>query len=220
VLRVEAIVHNTQELRCGRRIERFPKIVSRLRSMAEGFLNNLYCLDTASITNGFLEQLPTPSRVGETRVGGVDISKPRMRSVLSAVLALACSPNGFTVSELVAQVQSRNPQLGYGPRRAAYDLKKLRGKDLIQKKQAHAGTKRHPPACALWPLWSSFARKYSSRFSREWASPRWAGSRTIGPRSMSTTKPYDKTCSYCLKTLELLRRNQRQLFVDVDFLSA
>src|SRR2546426_6769973 len=40
VLRVEPIVHNTQELRCGRRIERFPKIVSRLRSMAEGFLNN------------------------------------------------------------------------------------------------------------------------------------------------------------------------------------
>ena len=145
MLRVEAIVHNTQALRCGRRIERFPKIVSRLRSMAEGFLNNLYCLDTAFITDGFLEQLPTPSRVGETRVGGVDISKPRMRTVLSAVLGLACSPNGFTVSELAAEVQSRNPQLGYGPRRAAYDLKKLRGKDLIQKK---TGSRRYqtPPA--------------------------------------------------------------------------
>jgi hypothetical protein len=81
--------------------------------VAPGFLNNLYCLDTAFITDGFLEQLPTPSRVGETRVGGVDISKPRMRTVLSAVLALACSPNGFTVSELAAQVQSRNPQLNH-----------------------------------------------------------------------------------------------------------
>lgn len=147
VLRVEAIVHNTQELRCGRRLERFPKIVSRLRSMAEGFLNNLYCLDTAFISNEFLEQLPTPSRVGQTRVGGVDISKPRMWTVLSAVLGLACSPNGFTVSEFAAQVQSRNPQLRYGPRRAAYDLKKLRGKDLIQKK---TGSRRYyTPAMGL-----------------------------------------------------------------------
>jgi len=87
VLCVEAIVHNTQQTRCGRRIERFPKIVSRLRSMTEGFLNNLYYLDTAFIADGFLEQLPTPFKVGETRVGGVDISKPRMRTVLSAVLA-------------------------------------------------------------------------------------------------------------------------------------
>ena len=35
--------------------------------------------------------------------------------------------------------------MGYGPRRAAYDLKKLRGKDLIQKK---TGSRRYhtPPA--------------------------------------------------------------------------
>jgi len=114
VLRVEAIVHNTRELRCGRRIERFPENVTRLRSMAEGFLNNLYCLDTACIPDEFLEQLPTPSKLGATRVNGVDISKPRMRTVLLAVLALARSPNGFTVSEFAAQVQSRNPQLAYG----------------------------------------------------------------------------------------------------------
>jgi hypothetical protein len=31
VLRVEAIVHNTQELDCGRSLEKFPEIVSRSR---------------------------------------------------------------------------------------------------------------------------------------------------------------------------------------------
>jgi hypothetical protein len=36
-LRFEAIVHNTKELRCGRLLERFPKIVTRLRQILERF---------------------------------------------------------------------------------------------------------------------------------------------------------------------------------------
>ena len=35
VLRFEAIVHNTAELRCGRMIEKFPEIVTRLAGIAE-----------------------------------------------------------------------------------------------------------------------------------------------------------------------------------------
>jgi len=44
VLRFEAIVHNTKELRCGRLLERFPQIIARLQQILEQFLNNLYCL--------------------------------------------------------------------------------------------------------------------------------------------------------------------------------
>ena len=132
VLRFEAIAHNTAELQCGRRLDRFPKIVTRLREMLRRFLNNLYCMDACFISDATLDRLPTPSRVGKTRVGGVNINQPRTRIVLNAILSLACSPSGFTVGDLAVQVRTNLPdQPSYDVRRAAYDLKKLRGKGLI-----------------------------------------------------------------------------------------
>ena len=68
-------------------------------------------------------------------IGGVDVNKPRMQAVLSAALALACSPKGFTARQFSAAVRSiLGPgQPNYDPRRAAYDLKKLRGKEWLRK---------------------------------------------------------------------------------------
>jgi DNA-binding transcriptional ArsR family regulator len=135
VLRFEAVVHNTRDLGCGRMIERFPEIVARLEGMLERFMTALDCVDTAFISDQTLDQLPLPAQVGKTRVGGVDINKPRTRTVLAAVLALACSPVGFTVTELAAKARAMTGQTpsDYSVRQAAYDLKKLRGKGLITK---------------------------------------------------------------------------------------
>jgi hypothetical protein len=135
VLRIEVIVHNTQALRCGRRLERFPQIVVRLHAILEGFLGNVYCMDAAFISDEMLNQLPDPTRVGKTRVGGIDVNKPRTRVVLRAALALACAPDGFTAGQLAQAVQSMPgpAHSTYDTRRAAYDLKKLRGKDLVSK---------------------------------------------------------------------------------------
>jgi hypothetical protein len=104
VLRFEAIVHNTRDLGCGRVVARFPKIVVRLQDMLERFLTTLDCVDSTFVSDETLEKLPLPSLVGKTRVGGVDLNKPRMRSILAAVLALAASPVGFSVSEPGSQV--------------------------------------------------------------------------------------------------------------------
>src|SRR5437867_263937 len=49
--------------------------------------------------------MPRPSCLGKTKIGGIDINKPRTRIVLNAVLALACAPRGFTVGEFAASVQ-------------------------------------------------------------------------------------------------------------------
>jgi len=61
------------------------------------------------------------------------LSKQRLQAVLNAVLALAASPNGMAVSDLAAKVRGL---LGLGPqdyksRHAAYDLRKLRGKQWV-----------------------------------------------------------------------------------------
>jgi hypothetical protein len=58
-----------------------------------------------------------------------------MRDALSAVLALAPAPHGFTVGEFAAKVHALTgtSDAQYSIRQAAYDLRKLRGKQLIDK---------------------------------------------------------------------------------------
>ena len=133
VLRVEATVHNTRQLGCGRVLEKFPQIVTRLAGMTERFCTTLDCVTTGFLADGTLDQLPLPSRIGRTRTGGIDLNKPRTRAALAAVLALAAAPAGFTVADLAAKVGQMGGHGGYTPRQAAYDLRKLRGKALVVK---------------------------------------------------------------------------------------
>ena len=135
VLRIEVIVHNTREYRWGRSLPCFPEIIARLRHILERFLNAVGCMDACFVSDDMLETLPQPAEVGRTRVGGIDLNQPRMRHVAEAVLALSTSPAGFTASELARKVHalSGRPESEYGARRAAYDIKKLRGKGMLQK---------------------------------------------------------------------------------------
>ena len=131
VLRFEAIAHNTRQLGCGRVLEKFPEIVTRLAGMAGRFCTALDCVHTAFIADGMLDELPRPAQLGKMRVGGIDLNKPRIRAVLQAVLALAAAPAGFTVADLTAKVCAMTGQQDYTVRQAGYDLRKLRGKGLV-----------------------------------------------------------------------------------------
>ncbi len=133
VLRLEATVHNTKELRCRRSLDHFGEIITRLAGMAERFATTLDCADTGFLPDGILDQLPLPSQLGATRTGGIDLNKPRIRAALSAALALAPAPAGFTVAEFAAKVCATTRHSGYTTRQAAYDLKKLRSKGLVDK---------------------------------------------------------------------------------------
>ena len=132
VLRLEALVHNTKELGCGRELIRFPRIVVRLRQLLERFVQVLSWVDFCFIADETLEQLPQSAWVGQTRVGGIDLNQARMRAVAEAVVTLAALPRGFSASTLATEVQSRG-QAEYTPRRATYDLKKFRAKQLVCK---------------------------------------------------------------------------------------
>ena len=107
-------------------------------------MTTLSCIGQCFIADEMLEQLPVPVQVGKTKVGGIDFNKARMRWVIQAVLALSATPNGFRASHLAEQVRklSRQSETEYDPRRAAYDLKKLRGKQIVQR---IGQTARHQP---------------------------------------------------------------------------
>src|ERR1700680_2538601 len=144
VLRIEAVAHNIREFHCGRLLDNFPKIVGRLKGMLEKFMEALSCIDQCFIGDEMLEGLPLASRVGKSMVGGIDLNKPRLRHVAEAVIALSASPDGFTASVLAAQVRALGNQAPppSGPRHAAYDLKKLRGKQIVRR---IGSTRRYEP---------------------------------------------------------------------------
>jgi hypothetical protein len=134
VLRIEVIVHNTKQLRCGKRIDRFPQISESLKEILERFLTVLNGVDVSFIDNGMLEKWHLPSKVGAIQIGGIDINRPRIRAVMEALIALSIKPRGFTAADLADKVRGnlRISESQYHSRQASYDLKKFRGKDLVQ----------------------------------------------------------------------------------------
>jgi hypothetical protein len=135
VLRIEVIAHNVQSLGYGRRIERFPQITTALKVMVERFLAVLRGVDVSFIDDGRLDTWPLSSKVGQTQVGGIDVNRPRIRAVMGGVIALSTHPRGFTASDLAGRVKEiLGPAVApYHSRHASYDLKKLRGKDLVRR---------------------------------------------------------------------------------------
>jgi hypothetical protein len=203
VLRFEAIVHNTRDLGCGRVLGRFGEIITRLRGMLERFLTTLDCVDVAFVGDQTLDQLPLGSQIGATRVGGIDFTQPRTRAVCAAVLALAPAPGGFTVAQLAAKVQAMTGQTDrdYSSRQAAYDLKKLRGKDLVDK--PGRSRRYHAPPQALRTIAALLVLR------EQVIEPLLAGARV--PRRGRKPATWTRTDQH----YETLRRDMHALFNDL-----
>ena len=147
VLRFEATCHNAKELRCRRGLDNFREIITRLAGMADRFATTLDCVDISFLADGLLDELPTAPQIGAVRIGGIDLNKPR----------IARRPgSGTRPGPGTARVHRRRVRRqglpddrhdGYTIRQAAYDLRKLRGKNLIDKP---GRTRRYqvPPSAA------------------------------------------------------------------------
>jgi hypothetical protein len=135
VLRIEVMTANTAELRSGKLLERLPGMLAKLEEILVRFLAVVQAAHTSFLDLRLVEKLSEPSRRGAKRVAGVNLEKLRMRALSEAVLALAAAPHGFTaldLSQRVRQQQGRKLRR-YDARKAAYDLRKLRGKALVER---------------------------------------------------------------------------------------
>jgi hypothetical protein len=156
VLRAEAIAHNIKELRCGRSLEKLSIMLAKLQHMAIDFLNAMQAAHVSFLPDGVLDSLIEPTERGNRRLSGVDLQKPRMRSVAEAVLHLAPNPDGFTVQELADAVRPSLPEVardGYTGRQAAYDLMKFRGKKLIERIATTRRYRPHPTGISILAGW-------------------------------------------------------------------
>jgi hypothetical protein len=136
VLRVEVVVHNAKELRCGKVLQKLPVLLERMSGMRVRFLNTVQVAHVSFLDQGAFERWAEPSTRGTRRLAGIDLNKARNRHVVDAVVGLATQPAGFSLAELAEAVRART---GWGPKRysvrqAAYDLAKLRGKKLVRRK--------------------------------------------------------------------------------------
>jgi len=105
VLRTEAMARNVDALKCGRSLERFPRMVQALKDILERFLESLSCMDQCFVSGVRLEDFPEPSVIGEARIAGLDFNRTRTLQVARAVLALSVMPKGFTASQLADHVR-------------------------------------------------------------------------------------------------------------------
>lgn len=133
VLRIEVVAHNCKVLHYGVGLDKFTTIVQDMRSILERFLSTLESVDAALITTNVLQNWISPSQVGSVRVGGIDVNSVRIQSVMKALISLSTTPGGFTASQLAARVEEimEKPHYTYHARKASYDLKKFRGKELV-----------------------------------------------------------------------------------------
>jgi hypothetical protein len=137
VLRIEVVVHNARELRCGKVLEKLPVLLERMSAMLVRFLNTVQAAHISFLDQGAFERWSEPTTRGTRRLAGIDLNKARNRHVVDAIVGLSTQPDGFTVAQVAQAVCSRTgwTPTKYSARNAAYDLAKLRGKKLIRRPQ-------------------------------------------------------------------------------------
>ena len=216
VLRFEATVHNAKELRCRRGLDNLGEIVTRLAGIADRFATALDCADTGFLPDGILDELPLPSAAGPARTVGIYLNKPRIRAALAAAVALAPAPHGFTVAEFASRVRQMTRSDGYATRQAAYDLRKLRGKDLLIKPGRSRRYQVPPGAARTITALLALRDHVIPPVLAGVRSPSQAAGRLTGPASTATTRTSASACRHS-STISASPRPQsphRQHFVD------
>ena len=136
ILRAEIVVHNAKALKCKRSVSNFDEIVSKLNVIMNSFMDNLCYTHVSLLKDGSFEHLTKPSKTGERRLAGVDINKKRTIAVMESALSLALKPNGYNANDITTLMKERlekKQATNYTPAKAAYDIRKLRGKGLVEK---------------------------------------------------------------------------------------
>jgi hypothetical protein len=218
VLRFEAIAHHTKQLGCGRTLDKFAHITARLTAMVDRFTSMLDCVEIGFLPDGMLDQLPAPSQIAATRIGGIDLNTPRVRAALAATLALAVAPAGFTVAEFTAKVRATTGQTltTTASAKAPTTYASSAASSSSSNPAALAATTsprppREPsPHCSPSATRSSRPSSPASEHHDEAAHP------STGRRSTATTRASASTCRPCSTTSASRprQRRDRQRIVD------
>jgi len=130
--RTEACVNNTTDLGVNKAIENMERLRQRLLELIGQFQQAQVAVLDTTCHRGELTALAKPGKVNNVATPGIKLENERMMAVLSAIPQLAHRPEGFRstdVRTIVQQLLSTE----YTPPQANYDLRKLRGKGLLER---------------------------------------------------------------------------------------
>ena len=105
-------------------------------------MDNLLHAHVSVLNNGSLQELVSPTNKGKLRLAGVDINKEQNQAIMETVMALSMKPGGYFIGDVAAKMKKKvGDKYGeYTSAKAAYDIRKLRGKELVKKQR---GTRKY-----------------------------------------------------------------------------
>ena len=136
--RTEVCVNDTTDLGVNKSIDNLPslrecllQLISRFQDLQSQARAQQKCVVSTEYHRGDLTALAKPGQVHRTTTPGIRLENERTLAVLTAVPQLVHYPGGFRSADLRPIVQAA---LGtdYSPSQANYDLRKLRGKRLVE----------------------------------------------------------------------------------------
>jgi hypothetical protein len=130
--RTEVCANDTTDLGVNKAIENFAALCVRLRELIARFQQTQACVLDTTCNRGELAALAKPGRVNDTATPGIKLENERIMAVLTALPRLVHQPDGFKSADVRAVVhQSLDTE--YKPQQSTYDLRKLRGKGLVER---------------------------------------------------------------------------------------
>ena len=201
VLRFEAIAHHTKQLGCGRRLDKFPQIITRLTGMVDRFTSMLDCVELGFLPDGILDELPPPPSSPQpgsaastsTRPGSGPRSPQRSpsRSLRPASPSPSSPPKSGDDRTDPRGLQHPPGRLrpAQAPRQTArHQTRPNPPLPRPRARRTHDRRATHPPRQGHRPILAGIR------------TPRRGRPRRTGPPSTATTKPSAAKCRPCSTT--------------------
>lgn len=131
ILRNECVCNDPTRFGVGKLLTNFASLRARMTTVLERFLQMQHSVLDSTLDRGQLAALAKTSELGRGRVPGIKLENERILQVLYVASRVGTDPRGFTAAELRERIGAGITPL-YSASHAAYDLRKLRAKGLIE----------------------------------------------------------------------------------------
>jgi len=137
-LRIETVINNPTDLGCLRRLEHLDELAAKGRDINDALIDHERVGQGCVLASPAFERVAQPSLVDGQRAPALRFGDPRVMALVGAVLIVTNAVAGFTNRGLREQVAAL---LGapYSQSQASYDLRRLRLKGLIVRRE-HSNT--------------------------------------------------------------------------------
>ena len=131
ILRNECTCNDPRRFGVGKLLTNFSALRDRMTVVLQRFLRLQHAVLDSTLDRGQLAALAQTSELGRSRVPGIRLENERIMTVLHLLGHLGTDGRGFTSSQL-RQLYLEQTGQPYSSSQTSYDLRKLRGKTILE----------------------------------------------------------------------------------------